>query len=303
MIASITEFTYQGRLEYAEKAVTGTMQLKFELYDAAGELKGEDQKEVTPTKGIVSVLIDPAGGNPAIFADELWLKVIVIDGMPEGEDVALPLQKVTSVPKSTYARFGGGYPGQVIAWAGKLTNEEGSSNLPKGWLVCDGRPVSSSRYSLLFAAIGTSWGDGKEEPVDNPDTYFNLPDLRGRFLRGVDKMADGTTPADDIRDSDANDRTALGDNVVNEVGSVQEDAFQGHWHYDYFEGSNAGGVGSTTWYHYGRGEGEGDAIYPRDDHVFNPKADNLGNGDPRTSSETRPKNAYVYWIIYTGVIE
>lgn len=37
------------------------------------------------------------------------------------------------------------------------------------WLLCDGRAVSRSAYSALFAAIGTTWGAG------NGSTTFNVP--------------------------------------------------------------------------------------------------------------------------------
>jgi len=51
---------------------------------------------------------------------------------------------------------------------------------PEGWLVCDGSAVSRTDYADLFAAIGTVWGDGDQIST------FNLPDLRGEFLRGLD---------------------------------------------------------------------------------------------------------------------
>lgn len=58
---------------------------------------------------------------------------------------------------------------------------------PVGWLKANGAEVSRTTYANLFAAIGTHYGDG------NGSTTFNLPDLRGEFLRswddgrGVDK--------------------------------------------------------------------------------------------------------------------
>ncbi|MET3560725.1 hypothetical protein ABID39_001434 [Bartonella japonica] len=52
--------------------------------------------------------------------------------------------------------------------------------IPSGWLLCDGGAYSRSLYSDLFAAIGTTWGSG-----DGVRT-FNIPDLRGMFLRGFD---------------------------------------------------------------------------------------------------------------------
>jgi microcystin-dependent protein len=55
----------------------------------------------------------------------------------------------------------------------------GMSSAPTGWLVCNGSAVSRSTYSDLFGVISTTWGSG-----DGSST-FNLPDLRGAFLRGT----------------------------------------------------------------------------------------------------------------------
>ncbi|MFB9149519.1 phage tail-collar fiber domain-containing protein [Roseovarius ramblicola] len=52
---------------------------------------------------------------------------------------------------------------------------------PSGWLIADGRAVSRTTYSGLFNAVGTLFGAG-----NGVDT-FNLPDLRGEFLRGHDQ--------------------------------------------------------------------------------------------------------------------
>jgi microcystin-dependent protein len=54
------------------------------------------------------------------------------------------------------------------------------SSAPTGWLSCDGTAVSRSTYSGLYSAIGTTYGSG------NGSTTFNLPDLRGEFIRGWD---------------------------------------------------------------------------------------------------------------------
>lgn len=51
---------------------------------------------------------------------------------------------------------------------------------PSGWLKADGSAVSRSTYAALFAAIGTTFGAGDGR------TTFNLPDLRGEFVRGWD---------------------------------------------------------------------------------------------------------------------
>lgn len=54
------------------------------------------------------------------------------------------------------------------------------STVPTGWLECSGAAVSRTTYADLFAAIGTTYGAG------DGSTTFNLPDLRGEFLRGWD---------------------------------------------------------------------------------------------------------------------
>ncbi|MBF0802892.1 tail fiber protein [Neisseria sp. 19428wB4_WF04] len=73
---------------------------------------------------------------------------------------------------------------------------------PAGWLKANGAAVSRTVYAALFAAIGTIYGAGDGR------TTFNLPDLRGEFVRGYD----------DGRNIDRN----------RAFGSRQDDAFQGH---------------------------------------------------------------------------
>ena len=51
---------------------------------------------------------------------------------------------------------------------------------PVGYLTANGAAVSRTAYANLFAAIGTTYGAG-----DGSST-FNLPDLRGEFIRGWD---------------------------------------------------------------------------------------------------------------------
>ena len=61
--------------------------------------------------------------------------------------------------------------GSVVEWTGTQT--------PQGWLLCDGREVSRTTYSELFAAIGTVWGAG------DGSTSFNIPDYRDKFVLGA----------------------------------------------------------------------------------------------------------------------
>ena len=67
---------------------------------------------------------------------------------------------------------GAGVPiGTILPYAGNTA--------PEGTLMCNGAAISRTTYAELFAAIGTTWGAGDEE------TTFNVPDLRGYFIRGV----------------------------------------------------------------------------------------------------------------------
>ncbi len=76
--------------------------------------------------------------------------------------------------------------------------------VPAGWLKANGAAVSRTTYASLFAAIGTRYGAG------NGSTTFNLPDLRGLFVRGWD----------DGRGVDSG----------RALGSRQESANQDHYH-------------------------------------------------------------------------
>ncbi|WP_296992891.1 phage tail protein [Thalassospira sp. UBA1131] len=55
-----------------------------------------------------------------------------------------------------------------------------TQTVPADYLICDGSAVSRADYAELFAALGTVWGEG------DGTTTFNIPDLRGEFLRGFD---------------------------------------------------------------------------------------------------------------------
>ena len=54
-----------------------------------------------------------------------------------------------------------------------------ATDVPEGWLLCNGATVSRSTYSRLFAKIGTKYGAG------DGSTTFALPNLDGRVLQGT----------------------------------------------------------------------------------------------------------------------
>ena len=75
---------------------------------------------------------------------------------------------------------------------------------PTGYLKANGAAVSRTTYAALFTAIGTTFGSG------DGSTTFNLPDLRGEFVRGFD---DGR-----------------GVDTGRVFGSSQADSFKSHTH-------------------------------------------------------------------------
>lgn len=174
---------------------------------------------------------------------------------------------------------GGGNPvGTIIAFAGDL------ANIPAGYLPCDGSPQSRITYVDLFNVIGEAWGEG-----DGTNT-FNLPDLRGRFMRGVDDGAGN--------DPDAGTRTAsnTGGNTGDSVGSVQSDSFQGHRHKLDTGTANAGlATVATAANRSSPTPGNTSDFFPAT--IAGTIIADAVNGTPRVSSETRPKNVYVNYII------
>ena len=100
--------------------------------------------------------------------------------------------------------------------AGSMIGVFGTS-VPTGFLECDGSAVSRTTYADLYSAIGTLYGTG------DGSTSFNLPDLRGQFIRGFDNGA-GTDP-------DAGSRTAIGSGSAGDnMGTSQTDQYASHNH-------------------------------------------------------------------------
>jgi microcystin-dependent protein len=64
-----------------------------------------------------------------------------------------------------------------------------SNTPPTGYLECDGSSVSTTTYAALFAIVAYTFGGS--------GTSFNLPDLRGQFIRGWDhgRGQDTNTPS------------------------------------------------------------------------------------------------------------
>ena len=172
-------------------------------------------------------------------------------------------------------------PGMMSPYAG--------STAPSGWLLCDGAVVSQTTYADLYAVIGATYNTGGEGAGN-----FRLPDTRGIFLSG------------------AGSQTISGITYTRTLANKQNDAMQGHKHSVTDPGHRHSiktamqdGAGtqskiSSTW------QGKPD-VWTSDSEMFvnttgltvqNPTTDGT-NGTPRTTSETRPANMAVNYIIKT----
>jgi hypothetical protein len=191
-------------------------------------------------------------------------------------DAAVTPAKLSSLSQSFLVPTGA-----VMAFAGTTS--------PVGWLLCDGAEVSRTTYADLFALLGESHGEG------DTALTFNLPDYRGRFLRGVDDPT-GADPAG--RDPDAASRTAMsvGGNTGGLIGSTQDEGFISHGHQirhrqPWPPGSPVDQNGRTL------------VAFIQEDIPSNlmDSATYLVPGsttaEPTGGNETRPKNAYVNFII------
>ena len=179
-------------------------------------------------------------------------------------------------------------PGAVVAFAGKVTtvtssppNEEMYSSPVEawGWMVCDGRSLKASEYPELFVALGYLYGGS--------DETFNIPDMRGMFLRGI-----GT------QDAELEERKAAKGTggTADGIGSTQDFAVQQHVHI--YTSPNEPAVNN-------QGPVAGDAVL-----TINPQTATSGPvesvaeqpGNVKVSQyETRPTNTFVYYIIkYTS---
>jgi microcystin-dependent protein len=142
----------------------------------------------------------------------------------------------------------------------------GGSSAPTGYVFCQGQSVlKTGFYANLFSVIGTAYGtaDG---------THFNIPDLRGQFLRGVDGGSG--------RDPDASSRTAmnLGGATGNNVGSIQPYGVESHSHTLNMWNGNTSAARNP---------------FGTQSAVFQGTYGTSGYG----GNETRPLNAYVNYII------
>jgi microcystin-dependent protein len=232
-------------------------------------------KKMFSGKGLmVSIVVLTIAAGILLYAAPVTLKIFNSGDVISAADVNANFAALKAQLDIVEANSNGAPVGSILPFAGT------SDKLPVGWLLCDGSELdrTDSRYAALFNVIYDNWGSG------DGVTTFNLPDLRGVFLRGSNKTGSSSRSGNysdpdfasrEFLINDGNQRS--GNDEL--VGSFQLDAFQGHTHNIYAASrvnvQSGGGVDSGNWYSYG----------------------STGGASGRTSSESRSKNAAVHYII------
>lgn len=146
--------------------------------------------------------------------------------------------------------------GMIIKWTSDI--------IPYGFKDCKGTSLSRTTYAGLFSVIGTTYGS-----VDSAS--FNIPDCRGRFIRGWNH-----SKASGLYDPDAASRTDRGDGTAGDhVGTKQEDENAEHLH-EYYTILTVGGTIGVKYFAL-------KDIDPED--------------TDETGEENRPDNIYFKYII------
>lgn len=203
--------------------------------------------------GVTMQIGSPAAGTTAIIPQG-GVQTVVMDGT------------------NVYLITAGAPTGKIDLFA--------TSTPPNGWLECDGSAISRTAYPALnnlasTASYAVPWGPG------DGSTTFNIPDLRGYFVRSWDHGAG--------RDSG---RT---------FGSTQGDAFGSHTHSAVVhDPGHHHGYGATQ----SSGSSTTSAVTSSGRLLGTAQTDTATTGISVTnssvgSSETRPKNIALLYAIKT----
>ena len=216
-ISTATQTALNFKAPLANPAFTGTPTGITKAHLGLGNVDNESKAtmftsptftgtSVVPTIKLTPTSAEPTGSEGMVYYNSNMNKLRQYNGsawVDVGVDVT------TSTPSGMIAPFGMGTE-------------------PVGWLICDGRAISRTAYIALFLVIDDIWGPG------NNSSTFNIPDLRGAYLRNI-----GTA----ILDANFVGPTAVGD--------YQSDQNSDHTHTMASDGSHqhsgpTGAIGFTA---------------------------------------------------------
>ena len=250
---------------------TGLTPDQLKMWDGANWVR-TDPNGITQTAGDARYLqIATAASTYLALAGGTMTGDLTLVGAPTTNNMAATKKyvddEIANIPAATDLT-----PAGTVIWTAR-------SSAPTGYLKANGAAVSRSTYATLFSAIGTIYGAG------DGSTTFNLPDLRGEFIRGWD----------DGRGVDAG----------RAMGSAQGQSYQSHNHTASTDtqGSHTHGTSSGQQWamrntpgldsaYGGNGVGQGDMIAAgAHSHTV--------TVNPNGSTETRPRNIALLACIKT----
>lgn len=212
------KISVQGTFKDANNVAVddGVQTVTFRLYHAAtgGTAVWEEEAEVTVKGGLYSHNLGSvvSFSDLSIFGEAVYLGISVngYELQPRGE--------LTHTPYALFTEFANtsnnGVPtGTILPFAGT------AGSVPTGYLLCDGSSYSQTDYANLFSVINTTYGSSS-------GSTFNVPDLRGEFIRGLDNgrgVDDGRTLG-----SAQSGATALPTSPFNSEGTTTLDGEHGH---------------------------------------------------------------------------
>lgn len=148
--------------------------------------------------------------------------------------------------------------GTINAYAGDTTN------LPTGWLHCNGDSLSTTTYPDLFAIVGYKFGGS--------GSTFNLPDTRTKFIRGGSTTGGATGGSNTATLSSIH----IPPHTHNYVGYTATAAFVGAGSYTRYPPTTSGTTTATSSYGGSGGVAQPFAIVPPYvDAIYIIKAENV----------------------------
>ena len=174
------------------------------------------------------------------------------------------------------------------------------ASVPTGYLECDGDEVPrTGTYAALFAVIGTTYGTG------NGSSTFNIPDLRGEFVRGFDhgRGVDSGRSINDFQDSSNKSHNHSASTSISDPG---------HFHHSFRSGNSGESrfnstLSSSNFPASGTGAGNLNEAY---NIVSKGSTPNVGRTSSKTTgvnagtnignhggNEARPRNIAMMYII------
>lgn len=287
-------FNYQAVVRNADGVLLANsdVNLRISLYPgqlAAAPTWVETHKVHTDMSGSFGITVGHGTRDAASVAAQYkdinfaavyyWMKIEILEGKNYREVIysQLPSSPYSEVAHNATLTFP---PGMIMPFAGP------AENIPEGWLLCDGSAISRSEYANLYKAIGVCWGTG------DGATTFNIPDLRGMFLRGVS--------GESGNDPDAESRIVLidnGGNTGNNVGSYQGDAIRNITG-EFSTAQRLGGWNMTPTGAFTMSALGGGMTYEHHKYYDgNPKMTFDAANVVPVGGDNRPKNVYVTYII------